>query len=68
MASLSTFQSGQKGPKWTKMVNLSVFDHLGPFWAHLDPIDQFQTKMIVLSQIDRVGFDGGASGKKSIFV
>ena len=27
----------QKGPKGTKMVNLSVFDHLGPSWAHLDP-------------------------------
>ena len=40
-AGLSTFQSG---PKETKMVNLSVFDHLGPFWAHLDPFGPFQTK------------------------
>ena len=30
MAGLSTFQSGPKG---SKMVNLSVFDHLGPFWT-----------------------------------
>ena len=34
----------QKGPKGTKMANLSVFDHLGPFWAHLDPFGPFQTK------------------------
>ena len=25
----------QNGPKGTKMANLSVFDHLGPFWVHL---------------------------------
>ena len=42
MAGLSMFQSGQKGPKWTKMVNLSVFDHLGPFLAHLDPLVHFR--------------------------
>ena len=24
-------------PKGSKMVNLDVFDHLGPFWASLDP-------------------------------
>ena len=35
----------QKGPKGSKMVNLSVFDHLGPFWAHLDPFGPFQTKI-----------------------
>ena len=35
----------QKGPKGTKMVNLSVFDHLGPFWAPLDPFGPFQTKI-----------------------
>ena len=34
----------QKGPKGTKMVNLSIFDHLGPFWSHLDPFGPFQTK------------------------
>ena len=32
MDGLSTFQIGSEG---TKMANLSVFDHLGPFWAHL---------------------------------
>ena len=35
-------------PKWskgvqkeTKMVNLNVFDHLEPFWTHLDPFGLF---------------------------
>ena len=35
----------QKGPKGIKMVNLSVFDHLGPFWAPLGPFGPFQTKI-----------------------
>ena len=43
-------------PKWskgahikgTKMVNLSLFDHLGPFWAHLDPFGPFQTRIDIL--------------------
>ena len=26
------------------MINLDVFDHLGPFWAHLDLLGPFQTK------------------------
>ena len=26
------------------MVNLDVFDHLGPFWARVDPFGPFQTK------------------------
>ena len=41
----------QKGPKGTKMVNLSVFDHLGPilgpsgpFWTILDKNDFFCPK------------------------
>ena len=38
----------QKGPKGTKMVNLSVFDHLGPFWAHLDPFGPFQIRIDIL--------------------
>ena len=42
MAGLSTFQSGPKG---TIMANLSFVDHLGPFWAHLDPFRPFQTKI-----------------------
>ena len=41
----------QKGPKGSKMANLSVFDHLGPFWAHLDPFGPFQTKMNFLPQM-----------------
>merc|ERR1711983_586590 len=57
----------QKGPKGTKMVNLSVFDHLGPFWAHLDPFGPFQTKMNFLPQMDKVGFVGGASQQKINF-
>ena len=51
-------------PKWFKMVemvNLYVFDHLGPFWAHMDPFGPFQTKMIFLPQMDKVGFGRGAS-------
>ena len=32
---------GPKGSKGTKMVNLSVFDHLGPFWTILDKNDFF---------------------------
>ena len=57
----------QKGPKGTKMVNLSVFDHLGPFWVHLDPFGPFQTKMNFLPQMDKVGFGGGASEQKINF-
>ena len=45
MAGLSAFQSGPKG---TKMVNLSLFDHLGPrlgpsgpFWTISDKNDFF---------------------------
>ena len=30
------------------MINLDVFDHLGPFWARLDLFGPFQTKMIFL--------------------
>ena len=32
------------GPKGSKMVNLDVCDHLGPFWARQDPFGPFQTK------------------------
>ena len=38
----------QKGPKGTKMVNLNVFDHKEPFWAHLDPFGPFQTRIDIL--------------------
>ena len=65
MAGLSTFQSGPKG---SKMVNLSVFDHLGPFWAHLDPFGPFQTTMNFLPQMGvaevlRKGFKTPSYGK-----
>ena len=45
MAGLLTFQSSPKGSKGIKMANLSVFDHLGPFWAALEPFGPFQTKV-----------------------
>ena len=45
MAGLSMLQSGLKG---SKRVNLSLFDHLGPFWANLDPIGPFQTRIDIL--------------------
>ena len=35
------FKVVQKGIKGTKMVNLSVLEHLGPFWAHLDHFGPF---------------------------
>ena len=54
----------QSGPKGTKMFNLSVFDHLGPFWAHRDLFGSFQTKMNCLPLMDKVGFGGGASEQK----
>ena len=34
----------KKGPKETKMVNLSVFDHLGPLLCPSGPFWTFQTK------------------------
>ena len=42
-----------------------VFDHLGPFWAHLDPFGPFQTKMNFLPQM---GVAEVLRSKKSIFV
>ena len=47
----------QKGPEGTKMVNLSLFDHLGPFWAHLDPFGPSQTKIMFCSQRKKKGLD-----------
>jgi hypothetical protein len=61
------FKVVQKGLKGTKMVNLSVFDHLGPFWANLDPFGPFQTKINFWPQMDKVGFGGGASEQKINF-
>ena len=51
MKGLSMFQNGLKG---SKMVNLTVFDHLGPFLAHLDRFGPFQTKVIFFAP-SRVG-------------
>ena len=34
----------KRGPKGSEMVNLDVFDHLGPFWTRLDPFGPSQTK------------------------
>ena len=39
------YQPFQSGPKGTKMVNLSVFDHKGPLWAHLYSFGPFQTRI-----------------------
>ena len=54
---LSTLQSGPKEPERDQ----GVFDHLEPFWAHLDPFGPFRTKMTFLPQTDQVGFGRGAS-------
>ena len=59
----------QKGPKRTQMVNLSVFNHLGPLLGTSGPFfGPFQTEMIFLPQMDKVGFGRGAWRQKSILV
>ena len=50
------------------MVNLDVFDNLGPFRAHLDTFGPFQTKTNLLPHKEKVGFGGGAFEQKIIFV
>ena len=47
------------------MVNISVIDYFGPFWAYLDPIRPFKAKMNFLPQMDKVGFGGGAPEPKN---
>ena len=64
MAGLSTLQSGPKG---TEMVKLSVFDHLGPFWAHMNTFGPFQTKIKLLPYKDKVRFYRGAFEQKNHF-
>ena len=58
-------------PKWFKMVemvNLYVFDHLGPFWAHMNTFGPFQTTIKLLPHKDKVRFYRGAfEPKKSFF-
>ena len=56
----------QKGPKGTKMVNLSVFDHQEPFWAHLDPFGPFQTRIDILLRSTSAKPYLSISGKKII--
>ena len=48
------------------MVNLDVFDNLGPFWAHLDTIGPLQTKINLLP-VDKVELGGGAFEQKVYF-
>ena len=58
-------------PKWFKMVemvNLYVFDHLGPFWAHMNTFGPFQTKIKLLPHKDKVRFYRGAFEQKIIFL
>ena len=50
------------------MVNISVIDYFGPFWAYLDPIRPFKAKMNFLPKMDKVGFGGGASEQKNQFL
>ena len=38
----------QKGSKGTQIVNLRLFDYLGPFWAYLDLFGPFQTRIDIL--------------------
>ena len=33
----------QRGPQGSKMVNLDVFDNLGPFWTRLDPFGMLKS-------------------------
>ena len=58
----------QRGPKGSKMVNLDAFDNLGPFWAHLDPFGQFQTKINLLPRRTKKGLAIVPLSKKSFFV
>ena len=45
----------QRGPKGSEMVNLDVFDNLGPFWAHKGTFGPLQTKINWLPHKDEVG-------------
>ena len=62
------FKVFQKGPKGTKMANLSVFDHLGPFWAHLAPFGPSQTRIDILSGTPMPNPTLSIWGKKIIIV
>ena len=49
------------------MVNIDVFENVGPFLAHLDTFGPFRTKINLLPHKDKVGFAGGAFEQKIIF-
>ena len=57
----------QKGPKGTKMVNISLFDHLGPRLGPSGPFWTISDKNDFLPQMDKVGFGGGAPEQKLNF-
>ena len=58
----------QRGPKGTKMVNLSLFEHLGLFWAHVDLLDHFKQELIFCSEAPLPTPTLSIWGKKIIFV
>ena len=47
---LATFQSDTKGSKRDQNGQPKCFNHLGPFWAHLDPFRRFQTNIDLFSE------------------
>ena len=51
----------QKGPKGTKMVNLNIFDHLGPILGPSGPFWTILDKNDFLPHMDKVGVGRGAS-------
>ena len=55
----------QKGPKWSKQ---HIFDHLGHFWAHLDPFEPFKTIIDFLAQKHKVLLGQSSFEQKSTFV
>ena len=64
MAGLSTFQSGPKGSKRDQNGQPKCFR---PFRTLLGPSGPFQTIMIFLPYMDKIGFGGGASVQKNHF-
>ena len=65
MAGLSTFQSGPKGSKGTKMVDLSVFDPFGLIWTLFV---HFKQKLMFCSGAPPPNPTLSIWGKKIIFV
>ena len=50
MADLPMSRCGLKGSQMAPNGQYNIFDHLGHFWAHLDPFGPFQTKLDFLLQ------------------